>query len=291
MSLPLFFSRQAEDFAGKIPFIVTDCIDQLKKLNADQTQGIFRLSGSARDTALLCSLLDSGRVQNWGPFTDPHSITGALKKYFRDRVADSPFFPFSIYDELTKVSQITDEAQQVQIIKKVFSTFSQPRFLTAVYLFRYLFETSKASSVNLMTPDNIAIVFAPNLLGLKNLTPDEKMAQNPIQNKTVSAIIRLVDVCFADVQITEENFLTDEDLEIIGPPALTEADLNRIKEIRQIRKRSLIPCVPDKYASNFNRPTRVYEVPAEISAQLSTNSFDLIKLVPIDSNSELVPEE
>lgn len=123
MCFPQFFSRQPEEFGGKIPFIVSDLVEQLKKLNADQVKGIFRLSGSARDASLLCAYLDTGRVTNWSLFTDPHTLTGALKRYFREKTSDSPFFAYLLYNEITSITKITQESKQIEIIQKVFQPF------------------------------------------------------------------------------------------------------------------------------------------------------------------------
>lgn len=260
MAFPQFFSRQPEEFGGKIPFIITDSIEQLKKLNAETIKGIFRLSGSARDVSLLCSTLDSGRVVDWSIF-DYHAITGSLKKYFREKINDSPFFPFTVYEEITSIAKITQEERQIEIIKKVFATFSKPRFLSAVYLFRYLLEVTKSVELNSMGPDNIAIVFAPNLLNLRDQTPEQKMTANPIQNKAISTIIKLIDIVFGDVEISDKYTLTDNELVIIGPPPLNQNDLNQIRAVRALRKRSIMPCIPYQYVGKFRRPTREYIPP------------------------------
>lgn len=268
MCFPQFFSRQPEDFGGKIPFIVSDLVEQLKKLNADQVKGIFRLSGSARDSSLLCANLDTGRVTDWSIYTDPHCITGALKRYFREKTNDSPFFPYTVYDEIISIAKITQESKQIEIIQKVFSTFSRARLLTAVYLFKYLLSITRSVEVNSMTADNLAIVFSPNLLCLKDPTPEQTMIANAIHNKTISIIIRLIDASFSEIVFDERDFLTDDEILIISPPPLTAEDLDKIRNIRNFRKKSLIPCIPAQYIGKVHRPTRVFEIPPEFKRSI-----------------------
>ena len=46
---PHFFSMPLSSYRGKIPFIITDLISRLESMQADQQEGIFRLSGRKSD--------------------------------------------------------------------------------------------------------------------------------------------------------------------------------------------------------------------------------------------------
>lgn len=48
-----------------------------------------------------------------------------------------------------------------------------------------------------MTAENLAIVFSPNLLCLRDPTPEQTMVANALHNKTIAIIIRLIDAAFS----------------------------------------------------------------------------------------------
>ena len=119
--------------------------------------------------------------------------------------------------------------------------------MTFAVLFQYLHQISTVESSK-MNPHNLAIVIAPNLLSPKPGTRSEEdlIKLNAIQNNAIELMIRLYDKIFDDIKIDESSFITDDELKILIPPPINEADLPIIVELRNIRKKSLIPFVPSE---------------------------------------------
>jgi hypothetical protein len=64
-------------------------------------------------------------------------------------------------------------------------------------LFHFLLEVSSHSSVNKMSPDNLAIVFAPNLIRPKVETPTSMMSEMPSSISVIASLIGHYDEIFA----------------------------------------------------------------------------------------------
>lgn len=245
---PQFFSRSTDEFGGKVPFIVTDLIAKLRSMEAEKVEGIFRLSGSARDISELSYALDQGRVTDWAPFQNVHTIACTLKKYFRDNVRTKPLLPFDQFDAFIDIpikAQTDEEA--IPKYKEILKNITEARYNTFAVLLQYLHQISVVETSK-MNAHNLAIVIAPNLLAPKPGTRSEQdqIKLNALQNNAIELMIRLYEKIFDDFKLDESTFITDDDLKILAPPPIDENDLVYIAELRKARKKSLIPYVPSE---------------------------------------------
>lgn len=254
---PRFFTRLPEQFGGKIPFIVTDIIDELRRENASDSEGIFRLSGSAAQVTELLLELDAGRVKDWSRYNSVHTIACTLKKYFREMIPQNPLFPHAIYNDLHEASQLTNKQMQIDKFKSIFATLSKPRQLTIAYLFKYILEIEENKAKNKMNAQNLAIVFSQNLICSLDTSKEATLINNAIQNKIIQAIIDVGHQLFDSIE-TDTAKLTDEDMPIIAIPPVPKSDIEKFIMLRDIRRRSYIPYIPaDMFRDpRFIRPTR-----------------------------------
>ena len=255
---PQFFTRSPEQFGGKIPFVVSDLINRLREMEGQKAEGIFRMSGAASGIAGLCSELDNGRVADWSVYSNVHTVACALKKYFRDMVVADPLIPAVFYNDMLAIPKTTDQDAQVEAYKKIVAQLSPARRLTLAFVFRFLHEVMQ-SETSKMNANNLAIVFSPNVLSpIGGPTVEHTLKNNLDQNKTVASLVTLTDRVFADVEIGENCFVSDDEIEALKPPPLAKDDIDRFMELREIRKRSMIPFVPYDLLKdpNFRRPTR-----------------------------------
>ena len=74
--------RSATVFPG-IPDVIVFCLAFLDRLGFEE-EGIFRLSGSKREIAMLRGIFQAGGSPPKGNMTTQHSVTGLLKLYFRE---------------------------------------------------------------------------------------------------------------------------------------------------------------------------------------------------------------
>lgn len=253
-----FFTRSPEQFGGKLSFVVTDLIDELKKRDVTNVQGIFRLNGSSRDQEVLSNMLNEGRVSDFSKF-DTNTIASTLKGYFRQSINTNPLLPYDeLYEPLIIIPSQFPSDIAIPKYQSLFQYLTKPRFELFAYLILFLADIAKNSEVNKMTSSNIAICFAPNIMNKPDVRQDEILELNEKQNKVIQMIIENADVIFDGVDFSN-SILTDEEIEVLKTPQIDEADIKTIRETTKIRESSLIPFIPQECleSSNFSFPNGI----------------------------------
>ena len=263
-SSPHFFSRSCEGFGGKISFVMTDLITELRKRNSAQSEGIFRKNGSNQQMNQISSIMDNKRYKDWDKCTDINTVACLLKKHLRDCVDNDPLLPRFFLEKLQ--SHIESSGEFVENFKEVMNQISRPRFYTIVFLFKYLVEVYDNCENNKMGPDNLAICIAPNLFDVSvqpNSTDTQTLLKaNTNQNKIVSKLIELGHQIFDDISIPDEMFISDEDIPLLLTPIIDAKNSESFLKWRNLRRKSLIPYVPLELSSTpgFSRPIEPVKV-------------------------------
>ena len=147
-----------------IPIIVDQCVTYLRK-HGMRTAGIFRVSPNNSELQKLRKMYTSpiSLVDFAQKVTTPHTVAGLLKLWFYS--LPEPLFPFHLYDTLVSLFSNPPETKQLLLhTKAMIQTLSQQRLAIFIFLFEFLHELSRSAEHNKMTPNNIGIVFGPNLL-------------------------------------------------------------------------------------------------------------------------------
>ncbi|EAX91197.1 RhoGAP domain containing protein [Trichomonas vaginalis G3] len=241
---PCFFTRLPEQFGGKIPFIVTDLVSRLRELNAINEVGLFRLNGSQADINEIIAKLDKGKIADWSKYSNVHTLANCLKKYFRDKVEKTPFFPATFNNTLEQLST-KSEPEVTSGLREIILQLPKARIYTLAFIGKFLVDLKQNNAKNKMNASNIAIVIGPNFF---NFDPK-------ITNILFCNLLQHYDEIFNGFEVTEQLFLTDEDMEIIAAPPI---DTNGLLEIITLRKSSVIPYVPSYVLNdpNVSLPTR-----------------------------------
>jgi hypothetical protein len=153
------------------------------------TQGLFRISGSAEEISqLIASINSCWRAP--GPFRDgllegfdAHTLSGVFKQFWRK--LPEPLFPFAMYSKLLACA----EGRDVEGIVSLYQQLPPPRRMAAQSLFAFLAAVSRHSEVTMMSPMNLAICFAPNLIRPKQDTMDTIVHDTPKVIACVCVII------------------------------------------------------------------------------------------------------
>lgn len=112
----------------------------------------------------MCLSLDTGcfTFPLSGEYCDPHILAGALKRYL-SKLPD-PLLTFSLYKDFIETSSIAQDEARLVAIKAVVDKLPEQNYENLRYLVKFLAELARNESHNKMSVQNIAIVFAPNLL-------------------------------------------------------------------------------------------------------------------------------
>lgn len=145
----------------QIALVIETCVCALLDIAMNE-EGLFRIAGSATKVKRLKNAFDAGFLTMSYYRTDPHSIAGALKSYLRQ--LPEPLMTFALYDEWMKANSISDKDARLQSLWQVVKSLPEPNYNNLKYLIRFLAQLSTNSEKNKMSPQNIAIVIAPNLI-------------------------------------------------------------------------------------------------------------------------------
>uniref|UniRef100_A0A0X3Q9S6 Rho GTPase-activating protein 24 n=1 Tax=Schistocephalus solidus TaxID=70667 RepID=A0A0X3Q9S6_SCHSO len=172
-----------------LPRVVFEAAEFIRKygITAD---GIFRKCGTQHSIQELADAYDSAEPS---PILKPgvhdaHSAAGLLKLYLRE--LPEPVIPFQFYDRLKATGYRIDDGQDLQPVISILETLPAPNYTLLQFLCQFLFEISEHSSENRMTVENLASVFAPNILRQAEEDPDIEMAASPILSVTIAGFIR-----------------------------------------------------------------------------------------------------
>jgi hypothetical protein len=146
-----------------IPAIIEETVAYLEKEDRLKLEGIFRVSGSTNDVKMLQNSYLKGRKVDLSKVQDPHTVAGVLKIFLRE--AKDPLLTFELYDcWVTAIVTPGTTADRAKAVRQVVELMPTTNRLILNRLIGLLTKVAKYADVNLMTVNNIAIVFAPTLL-------------------------------------------------------------------------------------------------------------------------------
>ncbi|KAH6914216.1 hypothetical protein BKA70DRAFT_1142953 [Coprinopsis sp. MPI-PUGE-AT-0042] len=141
----------------KVPIILPFLADGILALGGPRVEGIFRVPGDSDSVSELKLRIDRG-YYTLDSMDDPHVLASLLKLWLRELC--DPVVPSEMYNECIMGAQDPDVC--VSIIHRL-PTINR-RVLLFVVSFMQIFLDEKTQSITKMTPANLALVMAPNLL-------------------------------------------------------------------------------------------------------------------------------
>lgn len=141
----------------RVPIILPFLADGILALGGLKTEGIFRIPGDADSVSELKLRIDRGYYTTDG-VNDPHVLASSMKLWLRELC--DPLVPEEMYNEC--ITSAKDASTCVQIIERL-PTINR-RVVLFVISFLQLFLEEKVQDLTKMTPANLALVMAPNLL-------------------------------------------------------------------------------------------------------------------------------
>ncbi|TXT05943.1 hypothetical protein VHUM_03704 [Vanrija humicola] len=167
---PSMFGRdlsiQAESDKHSIPVIVTKCIGAVEA-NGMEYEGIYRKTGGSSQSKQITSLFERGNYEsfdltNVDHFNDISSITSVLKTYFRQ--LPDPLLTHSLHESFVAAANIRDPNNKSSALRALLKELPQAHYATLKFLMLHLHRVAAQSQVNLMTSQNLGVVFGPTLL-------------------------------------------------------------------------------------------------------------------------------
>jgi hypothetical protein len=208
-------SERAEFERRQIPSVVTRCIEEVELRGMDQ-EGIYRKTGGNAQVNMIKDGFDRDESFDISdPDLDITAVTSVLKQYFRklpvplltydvyDRVLESTskcalrkgvYLPFR--DRTNRATGIADESERCDHLRKTFASLPQSHRDCLEFLMFHLDRVAQRQSENLMTPKNLAVVFAPTIMFDRSI--EREMADMHAKNLAVQFVLENSRTIFTD---------------------------------------------------------------------------------------------
>ncbi|XP_052658470.1 unconventional myosin-IXb isoform X1 [Harpia harpyja] len=146
---------------NSVPVVMEKLLEYVE-MHGLYTEGIYRKSGSANRMKELKQLLqadpNSVKLENY-PI---HTITGILKQWLRE--LPDPLMTSAQYNDFLRAVELPEKQEQLCAIYSVLEQLPQANHNTLERLIFHLVKVALIEDVNRMSPNALAIVFAPCLL-------------------------------------------------------------------------------------------------------------------------------
>uniref|UniRef100_A0A673C6M6 Chimerin 1 n=1 Tax=Sphaeramia orbicularis TaxID=375764 RepID=A0A673C6M6_9TELE len=162
-----------------------------------QSEGLYRISGFSEliEDVKLSFDRDGEKADiSSNVYEDINIITGALKLYFRE--LPIPIITYDAYPRFIETAKIADPEKRLESLHEALKLLPPAHCETLRYLMAHLKRVTQCEKENLMSSENLGIVFGPTLMRAPEL--DAMTALNDIryQRLVVETLITNEDVLF-----------------------------------------------------------------------------------------------
>ncbi|XP_075137034.1 unconventional myosin-IXb isoform X2 [Leptodactylus fuscus] len=142
--------------------VVMEILLEYLEMHGLYTEGIYRKSGAANCMRELKMSLEKDPTAVKLDKYAIHAITGILKQWLRE--LPEPLMTFAQYNEFLKAVELPGKQEQLCAIYKVLGQLPQANYNSLERLIFHLVQVALLEAVNRMSPNSLAIVFAPCIL-------------------------------------------------------------------------------------------------------------------------------
>lgn len=144
-------------------------------------------------------------------YRDMHVVASVLKCYLRE--LPEPLLTYRLYENFILASRQPSEQARLNALWEAIHLLPDANFQNLRYLIKFLSALTKNQSTNKMTPSNLAIVIAPNLLWAADESTFDMNITTAV-NCVVELLIKQADWFFKDdvnffISFTKEDLLPD----------------------------------------------------------------------------------
>ncbi|KAI1189261.1 rho GTPase activator Rga [Nemania serpens] len=176
---------RAEYERRQIPSVVTRCIEEVE-LRGMEMEGIYRKTGGNSQVKSIQEGFDKNENYDISdPDMDITAVTSVLKQYFRK--LPTPLLTYDIYDRVLETNSLATDSEKCDHLQNVFNQLPRQHKDCLEFLMFHLSRVASRESENLMTPRNLAVVFAPTIMRDTNI--EREMTDMRAKNIAVQFII------------------------------------------------------------------------------------------------------
>ncbi|GKT45582.1 putative rhomboid protein [Colletotrichum spaethianum] len=177
-----------------IPSVVTRCIEEVELRGMD-IEGIYRKTGGNSQVKMIQEGFDKSEDYDISdPGLDITAVTSVLKQYFRK--LPMPLLTYEVYDRVLESNALTDQTERCDHLRKVFSSMPERHRDCLEFLMFHLARVAQREPENLMSPKNLAVVFAPTIM--RDTSLEREMTDMHAKNLAVQFVIENSNTIFTD---------------------------------------------------------------------------------------------
>ncbi|XP_051549383.1 unconventional myosin-IXb-like isoform X2 [Myxocyprinus asiaticus] len=208
-----------------VPLVLEIMLEHVE-MNGLYTEGIYRKSGSANRMKELHQLLEAGPENVCLEDYPIHAVTGLVKQWLRE--LPEPLMTFMHYNDFLHAIELPEKQEQLHAIYKVLEQLPMANFNTLERLVFHLVRVAKEEKSNRMTPNSLAIVFAPCILRCPD-SADPLMSMKDVA-KTTTCVEMLLN---EQIRRYNEKIEEIEQLEYAEALAVNQLKLKRQNTVHE----------------------------------------------------------
>ncbi|XP_050933073.1 unconventional myosin-IXb isoform X3 [Lates calcarifer] len=245
-----------------VPMVLEMMLEHVE-MHGLYTEGIYRKSGSANRIKELHQRLETDPHQVCLEDYPIHTVTGLVKQWLRE--LPDPLMTFTHYNDFLHAVELPEKQEQLHAIYKTLEELPTANFNTLERLVFHLVRVCKDEAHNRMSPNSLAIVFAPCILRCPD-SADPLLSMKDVA-KTTTCLEMLI-----NEQIRRYNEKMEEIEQLEYAEALA---VNQLKLKRQNTHYWHLPL-------RFSAPYKGVVVHEKVSSDLSV----VPENEPLDSDTE-----
>lgn len=177
-----------------VPSIVTRCIQEVEARGMN-VEGVYRKSGGSGQVKTVQQGFEKdGDYDISDDDLDIHAVTSALKQYFRK--LPTPLITYDVYETLLEAGQTPDKEKQAYNLRMAVAELPEHHRNCLEYLIQHLARVMSHESENLMTPLNLAVVFAPTIMRPESI--EREMSDMQAQRVALQALLDQHKIVFGE---------------------------------------------------------------------------------------------
>uniref|UniRef100_A0A3Q2NY99 Chimerin 1 n=1 Tax=Fundulus heteroclitus TaxID=8078 RepID=A0A3Q2NY99_FUNHE len=167
------------------------------KCSGLKSEGLYRISGFSDSVEEVKMGFDKDGEKtdiSVNAYEDINIITSALKLYLRDLPV--PVISYDAYPRFIEATKLTDPEKKLEAFREALALLPPSHKETLKYLMAHLKKVTQNEKFNLMSAENLGIVFGPTLMRAPN--QDAMTALNDVryQRQVVEVLIKNEDMLF-----------------------------------------------------------------------------------------------
>jgi hypothetical protein len=173
-----------------LPLFLEKAIQRIQ-MNDMQTEGVFRLSGSALVINQLKERIDRGEEIEFNNDLDVHVVAGLIKSFLRD--LPEPLLTFQMFPIFKRILAVPNKSRKISYLRTCIQLLPNENRLLLKRLLGFFLQLNVHEKDNKMSLANIATVIGPNLIKEKNESNFEMINNTSIVNQLTMDLISSYD--------------------------------------------------------------------------------------------------